>query len=293
MASAHKEKAVGSSVTSNKTASSPSQVEQPSSQLTTTSKRETAKPFDLLFSLSSTLQTLSTQISTAQLSQADLNGILKSLHTGMAIVKEATSRSEFELFTKLPVELRLKSQQRGKRGSPQDEDRFNAQCKVDGLLVPKIWVNIDADTIWLMNWVRTPYRGTIAPMVPTWAKWERCPQASIMRLAMCKAFVGEFFSINPRIRTDKLRLEELFVLYRAEEGVLDADMIWLVEPNQNARFTALSPSRTGRNDNSLEGESFWEQEAALTKNGIQRVCDWYQNAFVDSQNTQSAFTTRV
>lgn len=177
------------------------------------------------------------------------------------------------------------SQQRGKRGSPQDEDRFNAQCKVDGLLVPKIWVNIDADTIWLMNWVRTPYRGTIAPMVPTWAKWERCPQASIMRLAMCKAFVGEFFSINPRIRTDKLRLEELFVLYRAEEGVLDADMIWLVEPNQNARFTALSLSRTGRNDNSLEGESFWEQEAALTKNGIQRVCDWYQNAFVDSQNS--------
>ena len=108
MASAHKEKAAGSSVTSNKTASSPSQVEQPSSQLTTTSKRETAKPFDLLFSLRSTLQTLSTQISTAQLSQADLNGILKSLHTGMAIVKEATSRSEFELFRKLPVELRLK-----------------------------------------------------------------------------------------------------------------------------------------------------------------------------------------
>ncbi|KAH9219002.1 hypothetical protein DL95DRAFT_457832 [Leptodontidium sp. 2 PMI_412] len=234
----------------------------------------------------------------------------------MAIVKEATSRAEFELFRKLPLPqvitikddysphhkalsgaaarcplVRVNKEAREEVLKTKVD--FNAQCKVDGLLVPKIWVNIDADTIWLMNWVRTPYRGTIAPTVPTWVKWERCPQASIMRLAMCKAFVGEFFNINPRIRTDKLRLEELFVLYRAEEGVLDADMIRLVEPNQNARFTALSLSRTGRDDNSLEGESFWEQELVLTRNDIQRVRDWYQNAFVDSQNTQPAFITRV
>ncbi|KAG4440470.1 hypothetical protein IFR05_004064 [Cadophora sp. M221] len=327
MASALKEEEAGSSAVSNETTSSPSQVEQPSSRLTFTSKQEIATPSDVLFSLSSTLQN-------------DLNRALKSLHTGMSIIKEATSRGEFELFRKLPVELRLKVwryaawlpqviaikddcsphhmaisgaaarcplvrvNKEAREEVLKTKIDFNAQCKVDGFVLPKIWVNLEVDTIWLMNWVR----GTIAPSVPMWSKWEKCPVASIKRLAAAKVFVGEFFDIiaryihvqlgssralielvacfksygvkmwgvidiNPSFRTDELCLEELFVLYGAEEGVLDAGMIRLVEPNQNARFAALSLSPVGRDDNSFEGQSFWEKEATLTKNNIQKAHD--------------------
>lgn len=88
-------------------ADAPSQVEQIPAQSLKTFTEQVTMPSALQFNLNSTLRTLLTQIAAVQLSQADLERVLKSLNTGTNTFSKATSRCDFELLPKLPIELRL------------------------------------------------------------------------------------------------------------------------------------------------------------------------------------------
>ena len=138
-------------------------------------------PLDPLSTFKFTLHALSTQLATTQLPRSELERALNLLNSIDTMVSKATSRGEFELFLKLPIELRLRIWQyaawhprviaikddynpthmalcgsnarcplvRVNKEAREEVVKikidFNARCQIDG--APKIWVNLAVDTI--------------------------------------------------------------------------------------------------------------------------------------------------